>query len=202
MCYLSAPFSFQNSSRQEEACLEQPLNIPRQAGLVLVLPTSSVLWGFNFGGNSSFWALLIRARRLPTTAVLHSSTQVALTQACELVYCSCAVRLHYKCTINMGQPCGGRLSCMLWQAQGGKKQEGGKKGIRVIFLVLKQRKAVWWKTNSHVHHLYSWYMFNIGIYFHGDNECHLLPMCNDRTICRCWPVTPMNRRFHYFLVTR
>lgn len=72
---------------------------------------------------------LFRARRLLTTAVLNSSTQVALTQACELVHCSCAVRLHYKCTINMGQACVGRLGCTLWQAQGVKEHNGEKRAV-------------------------------------------------------------------------
>lgn len=89
--------------------------ILRQAGLVLVLPTSSVLCskGFNFQRQFLFLSTSYRARRLLTAAVLHSSTQVALTQVCELVYCSCAVRLHYKSTINMGQACVERLGCTL-----------------------------------------------------------------------------------------
>lgn len=73
----------------------------------------------------------------------------------------------------MGEPCAGSLGCMSWQAQGEKEQAGGKKGIRIICLVLEQRKAVWWKTSSHVHNLYSLYMFNIRIYFQGKDECHL-----------------------------
>lgn len=152
--------------------------IPRQAGLVLVLPTSSVLCSkeFNFQRQFLFLSTSYRARRLLTAAVLHSSTQVALTQVYELVYCSCAVRLHYKSTINMGQACVERLGCTLWQAQGKNSKKEGKKGIWMICLEERKgenRKAVWWKTNSHVHNLYSWYAFNIRIYFHGKDESHL-----------------------------
>lgn len=89
----------------------------------------------------------------------------------------------------MGQVCVGRLGCPLGQAKGVKKQEGGKKGIKMTCLEERKGANREKQCGEKQTPMFIIYIHDIcsilECVFMGKMSAIYLPMCNDRTICRC-----------------